>query len=193
LTSAALILSGTPIYATQPESPKAMCSNCASSLGDLVRPHLKDACPLNKGMYCSVCATYGHAPTSCPEAFNDDSAPQFLEQLIPPYLLQKYGIVTQTPLGLLPPLPSPPVKPPIEVLDLEDEIRACLISHGGKPMVCQAVGKEEKREYTENKKRLQKIAEGLGRKLILVPPPTLATPEKVVGKSRKTFQLKVKS
>lgn len=56
----------------------------------------------------------------------------------------------------------------MEVLETEEVLRSILTSYGVKPMICQEKGKTNKTELTENKKRLQKVADTLGRKLIFV-------------------------
>ena len=56
----------------------------------------------------------------------------------------------------------------MEVPETEEAIRAALIAAGEKPMICQEKGRREKREMMENKKKLQKIADVLGKKLVYV-------------------------
>lgn len=56
----------------------------------------------------------------------------------------------------------------MEVPETEEAIRAALIAVGEKPMICQEKGRKEKREMTENKKKLQKIADAAGKKLVYV-------------------------
>jgi hypothetical protein len=129
----------------------------------------------------------------CPDALANDETPQYLEQLIPPSLLVKYGITSRTPFTGLPLMPPPVGKQPIEVPNTEDEVRATLISLGGKPMSCQAVGKEEKREFAENTKRLQRLADSLGRKLILISPQVVISVAKPKPTQTKTFKLKTKA
>jgi hypothetical protein len=95
-----------------------------------------------------------------------------MEQLIPPSLLAEYGISTQTPLRDLP-LADPPTKVIMEVPETESAIRAALIALGEKPMICQEKGKREKKEMTENKRKLQKIADIAGKKLVYVKDPSI--------------------
>jgi hypothetical protein len=109
-----------------------------------------------------------------------------MEQLIPPSLLAEYGISTQTPL-MGPPVAEPPIKVIMEVPETETAIRAALIALGEKPMICQEKGKREKKEMTENKRKLQKIADIAGKKLVYVKDPSitltsLITVGKVGGK-----------
>lgn len=173
-----------------------MCSHCKDIVGDLAYPHSVSTCPLLKSQYCSTCASFGHCPLDCPDSLKADEAPQFLEQLIPPSLLMKYGITTRTPIVGVPVLPPPVTRPPIEVPHTEEEVRACLISLGGKPVVSQT--KDEKKEFQENTKRLQKLADSIGRRLVLIPPvgtsaPLPSSDTKKADGSKKTFVLKTKA
>jgi hypothetical protein len=59
----------------------------------------------------------------------------------------------------------------MEIPETEEAIRAVLVAHGEKPMICQDKGRREKREITENKKKLQKIADVLGKKLVYMKEP----------------------
>jgi hypothetical protein len=99
----------------------------------------------------------------------------FMEQLIPSYLLEVHGITSQTMLPRaaegLKALEAPGVKAEyyMEVSETDEALRAVLTSFNVKPMICQEKGKRDKTELTENKKRLQKVADRLGRKLIFVP------------------------
>jgi hypothetical protein len=90
-----------------------------------------------------------------------------MEQLIPPSLLVEFNIQSQTPL-LIQRIPEPPQQMIMEVAETEEAIRAALMAAGEKPMICQEKGRREKREMTENKKKLQKIADSVGRKLVYV-------------------------
>jgi hypothetical protein len=56
----------------------------------------------------------------------------------------------------------------MEIPETDDALRAALIAAGVKPMICQEKGKKENKELNENKKRLQKVADKAGRKLIFV-------------------------
>jgi predicted Zn-ribbon and HTH transcriptional regulator len=57
----------------------------------------------------------------------------------------------------------------MEIPETEDALRAALVAAGVKPMICQEKGKKENKELIENKKRLQRVADKLGRKLIFIP------------------------
>lgn len=145
------------------------CAKCRGVLGRLVKRHSPDACPLMKGSYCGLCASYGHSPSCCPDGVTRAyREPQFVEQLIPPSLIEQYGIKTRSPIPGVP----EPVKAKewlLEVAETEDALRAVLTAAGVKPMICQEKGKSNQREITENKKRLQKVADKAGRKLVFLP------------------------
>lgn len=132
---------------------------------------------------------YGHSPSSCPDtvtmAFRE---PHLLEQLIPPSVRLEFGIATHTPLGVGGRLPQDNADIIMEVPETEEAIRAALVAAGEKPMICQEKGKREKKEMMENKKKLQKIADACGKKLVYVKDSntTLATivKPKVVAKKK---------
>ena len=146
------------------------CRKCAHILGRLVKRHHEDACPLLRGSYCGLCAAYGHSPSNCPDGVTKAyREPQFVEQLIPPTLLEAYGITTRNPLPG--PRPEQAKEWLLEVPETDEALRAALVAAGVKPMICQEKGKKATREITENKKRLQKVADRLGRKLVFLPKP----------------------
>jgi hypothetical protein len=93
--------------------------------------------------------------------------PLYLEQLIPPCLALDYAIRSKTLLTTVPPICAPQ-KPIMEVPEKEGAIRAALIAAGEKPMICQHAGRQRGKELLENKKRLQKLADIFGRKLVFV-------------------------
>jgi len=131
-----------------------------------------DACPLRRARYCGLCASYGHSPTACPDTVTRAyREPHLIEQLIPPALLAEFNIQSQTPL-LSHRVPEPETQMIMEVAETEDAIRAALVAAGEKPMICQEKGRREKREMMENKKKLQKIADAAGKKLIYVKDST---------------------
>ena len=61
----------------------------------------------------------------------------------------------------------------MEIPETDDALRAALVAAGVKPMICQKKTKD--REMIENKKRLQKVADKYGRKLVFLPDPSKAT------------------
>jgi len=138
-------------------------------MGSLVKPHTIEFCPMNKALYCGICAQYGHSPGDCPDLLAAGARePQFMEQLVPPSLLAEFNITSRTLLETTR-IPDFAVKQKIvEVAETEDAIRAALVSYGEKPMICQGKGKREKKELIENKKKLQKIMTAAGKRLIFV-------------------------
>jgi triosephosphate isomerase len=61
----------------------------------------------------------------------------------------------------------------MEIPETDDALRAALVAAGVKPMICQKKTKEEgNKEMIENKKRLQKVADKYGRKLVFLPDPS---------------------
>jgi len=90
-----------------------------------------------------------------------------MEQLVPPSLLAEFNIQSQTPL-LSSRVPEKPRENIMEVPETEEAIRAALMAAGERPMICQEKGRREKREMMENKKKLQKIADAAGKKLVYV-------------------------
>ncbi len=168
--------------------PETWCTACASVLGRAVKRHTPAACPLAAGSYCGVCASYGHSPSNCPDhtarAYRE---PHLLEQLIPANLLEAYQIRSQTPLPNARQIDLSPLQPLLRVPETEEALRAACSAAGVKPMICQEQGKKEKREITENKRRLTKAATAAGRTVVFVPenpelddvePPVKATKPK---------------
>lgn len=155
---------------------KLCCATCVEILGSMARRHEVGACPIQRGCYCGVCAAYGHSASECPDSrISPFREPQFVEQLVPPSLLEAYGITSRTPLPLAAaaaaPAAAPPHEQPLwEVPETDEALRAALLAVGGKPMICQEKGRKEKTEITENKRRLQKIADTTGRRLVFVTP-----------------------
>ena len=146
------------------------CTSCRGVLGSLTLPHTVDKCPLSKLRYCGICAIYGHNEHNCPDQdAMKHREPLYLEQLIPSSLIADYNIQSQTMITTKPPL-RVPQKPIMEVPETEEALRAALVAAGVKPMICQEKGKKEKKEIIENKKRLQKVADIYGRKLVFVKP-----------------------
>ena len=150
--------------------PPPTCIQCRPILGRLTKRHSPDACPLLKGSYCGLCASYGHSPATCPDRTTRQfREPQFLEQLIPHTLLEQYGIVTATPLsGVYTSATVPAMDSILEIPETDEALRAAVLAAGGKPMICQEKGKKENRELTENKKRLQKLADAKGQKIVFI-------------------------
>ena len=153
------------------------CRECYSVLGKLVKPHKPEFCPLKKGSYCGLCASYGHTHSACPDILTKAyREPQFVEQLIPPSIIESYGIKTQTPLPGNHIISAKMQEHLMEVPETDDALRAALLAAGVKPMICQEKGKKENKELIENKKRLQKVADKVGRKLVFIPDPNKRQP-----------------
>jgi hypothetical protein len=153
----------------------ACCTACRPVLGRLARRHAPEACPLLKGSYCGMCASYGHSPATCPDRITRSfRQPQFIEQLMPSTLLEQYGITTCTPLPALvgAPVPLPPAI--LEIPETDEALRAAVLAAGGKPMICQERGRVEKKELAENKKRLQKLADAKGQRIVFVAAAEVA-------------------
>lgn len=144
------------------------CTACRSVLGHLVKSHTVDACPLRKARYCGLCAIYGHNTMNCPDILTQAyRQPHLMEQLIPPSLLAEFNIKSQTPLASIR-IPEMPRNVIMEIPENEGAIRAAILAAGDKPMICQQKGVREKKEMMENKKKLQKIADIAGKKLVYV-------------------------
>jgi hypothetical protein len=71
-----------------------MCDFCKDKFLS-IREHLFVNCPIRKGTYCCLCACYGHLPRNCAKD-KLTLEPEFLEQLIPPSLLEENGVNTCT-------------------------------------------------------------------------------------------------
>jgi hypothetical protein len=152
------------------------CTACRPVLGSLAKRHAPDACPLLKGSYCGVCAVYGHSPATCPDRLTRSfRRPQFVEQLIPAGLLEEYGISGCTPLPLTSSNPKPLPETILEIPETDEALRAAVLAAGGKPMICQEKGKSDKKEIAENKKRLQKLADAKGQRIVFLAAETVAT------------------
>ncbi len=144
-------------------------------LRSFAKPHAPGACPISAASYCGTCAIYGHSPANCPDVEAAAySQPLYVEQLLPPSLLELYSITSTTPLphvNLESVIPASESKHFIEVPETDDALRAAVTAAGGKPMICQQKGKRENRELLENKKRLIKLAEEKGQSVIFITPP----------------------
>lgn len=98
----------------------AMCSLCRDILKGFDLEHTEARCPLRNSFYCSNCAVYGHLTTACyalPPAYYRE--PAFLEQLIPPSDVKRFGITTRTPLPVRAVVEEPP-----RLLEIKDNDKA---------------------------------------------------------------------
>lgn len=158
-----------------------MCSNCAG-IGPKTK-HDPMACPLTSASYCSICASYGHTTMKCPDSSVITlRKPQFVEQLIPPSMLETYGITSRTPLANPTAERRPKHEPVLEVMESDKHIRAVLMNYSKQPS----------QKLKENKIRIQRLADELGRKLIFLTPvdedktsSKVAEPKKSKGKAPK--------
>jgi hypothetical protein len=129
-----------------------MCENCIHILGKCVAPHalFPDKCPLKTATYCCLCASYGHSVRDC-KLDKIYREPQFLEQLIPPSLLEENKIISNTPiLKKMSTMPKP-LKPVIDIIDDPKAIRALLKSKNDMPNI-------KERDKSKYKKHLNTIA-----------------------------------
>ena len=86
-----------------------MCEICKDVLFDYRgKPHAPVECAFLSIAYCGICSSRGHFHTQCPDAAVQRSRkPEFLEQLIPPSLKERYRIQGKcTPLPSCEPLPA---------------------------------------------------------------------------------------
>lgn len=133
--------------------------------------HSEDMCPIRQGSYCSLCCSRGHSPGECNDSvILEHAVPRFLEQLIPYSFIEMYGIRTQTPIPQMGSPLTPKTDDILEVPETEEALRAILRFYDVDPMICQKKGKVDKKELKENKKRLQKVADRLGRRLVFAEP-----------------------
>jgi hypothetical protein len=161
---------------------KKSCTLCSSTLKGLVKVHEAAFCPLKKGYYCGVCATYGHSPSNCPDTMTHlYRQPMFVEQLIPPSALEEYGITSRTPLKGIP-LPEARL-PPMVIPETSEGLRAALISMDLRPKICQAQNLAE--EMRINKGRLEELE----RETVFIDPkevvPTYSQPPRRFPLKRK--------
>lgn len=94
--------------------------------------------------------------------------PEFIEQLIPTSLLDIYNIQSTTPLVNKDVEIKPKYEPVLDVYDTDKNIRAILMNHG------KSISNKPK----ENRLRLQRLADELGRKLIYNKIPVHVNPKK---------------
>jgi hypothetical protein len=140
-----------------------MCDYCIKILGKCVSPHYKnpDKCPLKTASYCCLCASYGHTSFNCKED-TTYRRPQFLEQLIPPSLLEQNRIVTNTPIiSTNKKLISmvEPLKAVIDVIDHPKVIKSVLKNMNSMP-------KKTERGVNKYKKQLHKVAKERGEDVV---------------------------
>lgn len=81
----------------------------------------------------------------------------------------------------------------MEVPETDEAVRAALLMVGVKPMICQEKGKKENKELTENKKRLQVVADAAGRKLVFVGGAAKTEAKKPVAAAKPVAAKKAKA
>jgi hypothetical protein len=122
-----------------------MCDVCLPILGRYAKKHPSTPCPLEKALYCGVCACHGHSPARCSRRY------------VCPDIIDEATIE----LAEIPDIY-------VEISDAEGPVRAALIANGISPMVCQEKGKKQKKDFIENKKRLAKYVKERGKTLVLL-------------------------
>jgi hypothetical protein len=141
-----------------------MCSKCQAYLGknaiDIPHPPLN--CPLMLSAYCSVCCSYGHFTEACPdEEVLQHREVEFVEQLVPYQLLQRYKIKSKTPIASsIVEQKKPKHEPVLEIEESDKTIRQVLMNYG-----MPISGKMK-----ENRRVLKQVAEDMGRKLVYLKP-----------------------
>jgi hypothetical protein len=135
-----------------------MCSNCKDILVGFQLKHESSVCPLKQSTYCGICALYGHTTINCiDEEVLELRKPNYIEQLIPPSIREEYNIKTKTKIQIKIQI-KPKYEPVLEVINNDKYIRAILQNNN-----ITISGKAK-----ENRLRLQKLAEELGRKLLFI-------------------------
>ncbi len=138
-----------------------MCSYCQDVLIGFAIPHPKNACPLLRSSYCSVCCSKGHLTEECPDReVLETRVVQFVEQLVPYSLIQHYNIKTHTHLHQTNDIRKARFEPVLEVEDTDKAIRAILMNNDIQPSGKMKV----------NRQKLQQIATDQGRKLVYLKP-----------------------
>lgn len=132
-----------------------MCDICRPVLARYAKLHPGVPCPLEKALYCPLCATYGHSPKRCQEHALRAARRQEVAVEEPIVKVTRHANEAAW----------------LEVADCEPAIRATLLANGVQPMICQEKGRKEQRDYHENKQRLQTLCVKTGMKLVLVSPP----------------------
>ena len=137
-----------------------MCDSCKHVLKGYKIKHEKSNCPLLQLSYCGICAKRGHFTLDCPDdAVLEFRVATYMEQLIPPSLLDAYKIETQTPLADRV-IPRELHEPVLEVSRKAEAVRSILFAYS-RP--CKTNGREA---AEENEAQLEKLAHELKRKLV---------------------------
>jgi hypothetical protein len=129
-----------------------MCDTCIPILKKYAKFHPTTPCPLEKALFCSLCCTHGHSPKRC----SRKELRAYRAEVTPP---EDTPVEVSYPTGY---------ETHYEILDSEPTIRAALLANDIVPMICQKIGKDARRDYHENKKRLIEHMKKHGRTLVLV-------------------------
>jgi len=129
-----------------------MCDTCIPILKKYAKFHPTTPCPLEKALFCSLCCVYGHSPKRC----SRKEVRAHRAEVTP---AEDAPLEVSYPTGY---------ETHYEILDSEPTIRAALLANGIVPMICQKIGKDARRDYHENKKRLIEFLKKQGRTLVLV-------------------------
>ena len=137
-----------------------MCENCIHILGKCVAPHASfpERCPLKTATYCCLCASYGHSVRDC-KLDTTYREPQYLEQLIPPSLLEENKINTNTLIKTKMNTMPKPMKPTIDAIDDPKAIRSLLKSMKDLPSI-------KERDKSKYKKHLNVVAKKKGENVV---------------------------
>jgi len=138
-----------------------MCSKCQNVLIGFSVPHKVGDCPLLRSSYCSVCCSYGHITDECADyEVLPHRQPEFMEQLVPPSVLQSYKIETRTPLPHTRETRTHRFEPVLEIEESDKAIRQVLMNYSIQPSG----------RMKENRRLLKQLADELGRKLVYLTP-----------------------
>jgi len=129
-----------------------MCDTCIPILKKYAKFHPTTPCPLEKALFCSLCCVHGHSPKRCPKQ-------ELRASRAAPVEAEDAPIEVDYPADFA---------SRYEILDSEPTIRAALLANDIVPMICQKIGKDARRDYHENKKRLIEFLKKHGRTLVLV-------------------------
>ncbi len=139
-----------------------MCRHCDYIPFSEFKEHSETQCPYRKASYCSFCSVYGHPENDCPCPPPDHfRKPQYVEQLLPSYLVKSYNISSATPLPGFASSPIPRYDV-IELIDSPECIKRYLLSVvGGIPT--KAREEDLRRTLTEYAKKHNKV-------VLFIPP-----------------------
>lgn len=126
-----------------------MCDICLPILGRYAKKHPSTPCPLEKALYCGLCACHGHSPARCSR-----------DAVFPDITEEATVKITKIPDIY------------VEISDADAPVRAALIANGITPMICQEKGKKEQKDFIENKKRLAAYVKERGKTLVFITSST---------------------